>query len=440
MALAAEPPDGGWGWVVVVAAFVQSALVFGVLRSFGVFFVEFVAAFEEPVARVSWIASIGIAVQQFGSPVGSAFSTQFGARPVVMAGGVLAGLGMLLASFATSLTHLYLTIGLFSGWGWALIFTPSVACVSRYFRRRRSLATGLALTGVGLSSFAFSPLFQWLVEHYAWRGALLILSALSFHLVACGALLRPLRLPEDEAHAGPLAQLTALLRHGPFLRYAAALTLVNAGYFVPYVHLVAHARDMGWEPYRAALLVSAAAGADLLGRVVSGYLGDLARCRASRLLALWTALTGLSLALLPLPRAGGGAPLVVLAGAYGFFSGALTPVAFSALPDLVGVGRAFSSLGLLQMMESVGGLLGAPLSGFLRDQTGNFTASFMVAGGFLLAGSAILLTLPDFFSCSAPRNAPAVDGDPMATTTDGARASLPSGCAGEEGRPGEEQG
>lgn len=67
MARRAEPPDGGWGWMVVLAAFFQSALVFGVLRSFGVFFVEFVAAFEEQAARVSWITSIGIAVQQFGS-------------------------------------------------------------------------------------------------------------------------------------------------------------------------------------------------------------------------------------------------------------------------------------------------------------------------------------------------------------------------------------
>lgn len=102
--------------MVVLAAFFQSALVFGVLRSFGVFFVEFVAAFEEQAARVSWITSIGIAVQQFGSPVGSALSTKFGPRPVVMAGAILAALGMLLASFATSLTHLYLSIGLLSGY------------------------------------------------------------------------------------------------------------------------------------------------------------------------------------------------------------------------------------------------------------------------------------------------------------------------------------
>lgn len=48
-------------------------------------------------------------------PIGSALSTKFGPRPVVMTGGMLAALGMLLASFATSLTHLYLSIGLLSG-------------------------------------------------------------------------------------------------------------------------------------------------------------------------------------------------------------------------------------------------------------------------------------------------------------------------------------
>ncbi|XP_038242057.1 monocarboxylate transporter 13-like isoform X3 [Dermochelys coriacea] len=226
-----EPPDGGWGWMVVLAAFFQSALVFGVIRSFGVFFMEFVGYFGELAGQVSWITSIGIAVQQFASPVGSALSTQYGARPVVMAGGILSGLGMLLASFATSLTHLYLSIGLLSGFGWALVFTPSVASVARYFKKRRTFATGLAFTGVGLSSFAFSPLFQLLVDTYAWRGALLVVAGMSFNLVVCGALIRPLTLKEDLASPGDpggscLGKLStlfglSLLFHWPFMRLAA---------------------------------------------------------------------------------------------------------------------------------------------------------------------------------------------------------------------------
>lgn len=79
-----------------------------------------------------------------------------------------------------------------SGLGWALVFTPAVASVMQYFTRRRSLAMALGFTGIGLSSFAFSPLFQLLVEEYAWRGALLILGAMSLNIVACGALIRPI--------------------------------------------------------------------------------------------------------------------------------------------------------------------------------------------------------------------------------------------------------
>lgn len=40
--------------------------------------------------------------------------------------------------------------------------------------------------------------------------------------------------------------------------------------------------------------------------------------------------------------------------------------------------------------------------GYLRDVTGNYTASFVVAGAFLLAGSGVLITLPHFFCFSAP--------------------------------------
>ncbi|XP_027481624.1 monocarboxylate transporter 13 isoform X2 [Zalophus californianus] len=316
-----------------------------------------------------------------------------------MAGGILAASGMLLASLATSLTHLYLSIGLLSGSGWALTFTPTMACLSRYFSRRRSLATGLALTGVGLSSFAFAPLFQWLVSRYAWRGALLLVSALSLHLVACGALLRPLSLREDPVMGGPGTQLTSLLHHGPFLRYTAALTLINTGYFIPYVHLMAHLQDVGWDPLSAAFLLSVVAISDLVGRVASGWLADAVPGPVARLLMLWTTLTGVSLSLFPMARAP--TALTALAVAYGFTSGALTPVAFSMLPELVGTGRIYCGLGLVQMVESIGGLLGAPLSGYFRDVTGNYTVSFVVAGAFLLAGSGILITLPHFCSSAS---------------------------------------
>lgn len=66
----------------VALSVLQSALAF---RSFSVFFVEFVAVFDSR-QQISCIASVGILVQQFGSPVGSALSTDI----MVMTGGIMA--------------------------------------------------------------------------------------------------------------------------------------------------------------------------------------------------------------------------------------------------------------------------------------------------------------------------------------------------------------
>lgn len=85
------------------------------------------------------------------------------------------------------------------GLGWGLVFTPMVATVMAHFTRRRTLVLGVGFSSIGLSSFAFNPLFQLLVETYAWRGALLILGALSLNIVPCGALIRPRRRPEAAA-------------------------------------------------------------------------------------------------------------------------------------------------------------------------------------------------------------------------------------------------
>lgn len=62
-----EGPDGGRGWVLVGALFVCNSLVFGLMRSSGVFFVEFVQYFDESAQAISWISSIGLAAQQFFS-------------------------------------------------------------------------------------------------------------------------------------------------------------------------------------------------------------------------------------------------------------------------------------------------------------------------------------------------------------------------------------
>ncbi|XP_074167824.1 monocarboxylate transporter 11 [Sminthopsis crassicaudata] len=396
----ARPPDGGWGWVVAGSAFVVNGLSYGLLRSLGLALPALAEHFDQSTQDTSWVSAITLAVQQAASPVGSALSTRWGARPVVMAGGLITSLGFILSAFANSLLHLYLSLGLLAGSGWALVFAPALGTVSRYFSKRRVLAVGLALTGNGVASLLLAPVLQLLLDAFGWRGALLLLGATTLHLTPCGALLRPLPLSGDPTTLphNPLDALgLTLFTHSAFAVFALGTTLVGIGYFIPYVHLAPHALDLGLGGYGAALVVATAAVGDAGTRLVSGWLADHGWIPLPRLLAMTGALTGLGLVAVGLVQEqeeGWGGPLLAAAGAYGMSAGAFAPLVFGVLPGLVGLGGILQATGLVMMLMSLGGLLGPPLSGFLRDVTGDFKASFLVCGSFILSGSFVYLMLP----------------------------------------------
>ena len=52
------PPDGGWGWVVVLASLFCNIIVDGVCFSFGVFYVEFINYFKESKGKTAWVGSL----------------------------------------------------------------------------------------------------------------------------------------------------------------------------------------------------------------------------------------------------------------------------------------------------------------------------------------------------------------------------------------------
>ena len=52
------PPDGGYGWLVVLASFFTNMIVDGVCYSFGVFFLEFLDYFREGRSKTAWVGSL----------------------------------------------------------------------------------------------------------------------------------------------------------------------------------------------------------------------------------------------------------------------------------------------------------------------------------------------------------------------------------------------
>ncbi|GFO46894.1 monocarboxylate transporter [Plakobranchus ocellatus] len=77
-------------------------------------------------------------------------------------------------------------------------YFPTISMIPLYFKKRRSFAVGIAVSGLGFGSFVYPPFLAWLEEQYNWRGAMLIISGLILNVILCGALLRPYK-PEDHS-------------------------------------------------------------------------------------------------------------------------------------------------------------------------------------------------------------------------------------------------
>ncbi|CAN7984380.1 unnamed protein product, partial [Ixodes hexagonus] len=190
---AAEPPDGGWGWVVVLAGFMCHVVVDGIIYSSGVFFDEFLNYFGEGHALTSSIASILMGSYFISSPIASGLTIRYGCRVTAIAGSLLSAAGLFISIYAPNVIYLYFSFGLVTGTGFGLVLLPAVVCVSSYFNRRRALATGMTVCGSGVGTFVLAPLIQLLMRTYGWKGTLIVCSGLSLQGVVAGFLMRPLR-------------------------------------------------------------------------------------------------------------------------------------------------------------------------------------------------------------------------------------------------------
>ncbi|XP_046560588.1 monocarboxylate transporter 5-like [Haliotis rubra] len=187
------PIDRGWAWVVLAGSFLNVIIMVGYGRAIAIFFVAYLEEFEATAAKTTLF--MGVMAGTFS--ISSLFSMnvilqQLGERKTVLLGGTISVVGMLTGVFATSITYLICTHSIIIGIGHSMIHGPALVLIGKYFKKRRGIATSIAMSGMSIGGSVFPPLVRFLLDEYGVRGSMLILTGVTMNVWVGAALFRPL--------------------------------------------------------------------------------------------------------------------------------------------------------------------------------------------------------------------------------------------------------
>jgi MFS family permease len=380
--------DSPRAWVTVSAGFLSCFTLFGVAYSFGAFFKPMAAEFGATREATSAIFSITSCLYFLLGPVTGYLTDRFGPRPVVTAGALVMGTGLVLTSRIPALWYAYFTYGLGVGIGVSCCYVPLLAVVAGWFYRRRNTALGIAVSGIGAGTLVIPPVAGELIVHLGWRDSYAVLGvAAVVLLLVCAALSK--RPPTGAQHVAR-PQVRRLMREPNFIVLYVASALANIATAIPFVFLPVYARDQGLSEVAAASLISFIGLTSMIGRVGLGTLADrvgLIRLYQAMVLAL-----GLSYVIWLV--AGGGYWMMVLfalavGGTYGGYV-ALTPAVVAELFGVMGMGIV---LGTLYTSSALTQLIGPPIVGGIIDLTGSYRLGILFTIATTALGFLVLLAL-----------------------------------------------
>ena len=378
--------DSGLGWAMTAVAFAAMFTSFGVAYSFGAFLLPVSAELGAGRGATAVVFSLTtLAFFGLGGLSGPAVD-RFGPKRVVLLGAVSLGLGLVLISRATSLWQAYVGHGLGVGLGVACTYVPLVAVVGGWFTRRRTVAVGVAVSGIGLGTLVGAPVAAALIEAFGWRDAYLVLAAVgTVALLVCAALVRAAPVQADAVSLPLLPRL----RTPTYLRLYVAGLLLSVALFVPFVHLPAYAVGQGTGEVAAAALVGLIGAASVVGRLALGaaaarigvlrtYQGCFVVMAAS--FALWLGSPGY-------PR------LVAFALLLGVGYGGFVALGPSVVAEMYGVAGLGGLLGVLYTSAALGSAVGPPVAGVLISASGSYDSTIAASLAATTVALGIVLTV-----------------------------------------------
>ena len=168
-----RPVRAFYGWWIVAAVMIINSCKHGTFnRGISFYVLPLTKEMGVGVAAISLADVLGRVTGGFIGPVAGYLTDRFGARSMMLAGGVASGIGLILLSFVNSYRVFMLVfVGLISMGFRTGYDNAASAALNQWFRRRRALAMSFSSVGQGLGGAAVTPLVGFLVLKLGWRTA-----------------------------------------------------------------------------------------------------------------------------------------------------------------------------------------------------------------------------------------------------------------------------
>ncbi len=381
-----------YGWVIVGVGIVATCVGLGAMMSLTVFLQPMTEAMGWSRSGVATAAMLNFLCMGVGVFGWGALSDRFGTRIVVLAGGLLIGLGMVLASQAATLGRFQVLFGVIVGAAAGSLYGPITALTTRWFTRNRTLAVALVSAGLSVGTTVMAPLARWLISAFDWRTAMFMIGDLVWLVVVPIAfLLRPppARVGAAAGTGSPDPPLTVAqaLRTPQFAAIALTHFACCAAHSGPIFHMVTHAIDRGVPAMAAATVLSVAGLASLSGKIVCGIAAD--RMGVKRTLIAGLALQAASIVLYLFTRELGS--FYALAVSFGFAYGGVMPLYAVLVREYFGERIVGSVFGAVSTAATLGMALGPWAGGWMFDVVGSY--AWMYVGSFMIGLGAAAIAL-----------------------------------------------
>jgi MFS family permease len=381
-----------YGWVIVGVGIVATCVGLGAMMSLTVFLQPLAEAMGWSRSGVATAAMLNFLCMGVGVFGWGALSDRFGTRIVVLAGGLLIGLGMVLASQAATLGQFQVLFGVIVGVAAGSLYGPITALTTRWFTRNRTLAVALVSAGLSVGTTVMAPLARWLISAFDWRTAMFMIGDLVWLVVVPIAfLLRPppalVGAVAGTGSPDPPLTVAQALRTPQFAAIALTHFACCAAHSGPIFHMVTHAIDRGVPAMTAATVLSVAGLASLSGKIVCGIAAD--RMGVKRTLIAGLALQAVSIVLYLFTRELGS--FYALALSFGFAYGGVMPLYAVLVREYFGERIVGSVFGAVSTAATLGMALGPWAGGWMFDVVGSY--AWMYVGSFTIGLGAVAIAL-----------------------------------------------